>query len=103
MAEATQADHERAVASLEALVSIPGALRVITATVQPDLREDSDDPRSPAKEGVDLRDHATFVVHDVVTLEGPLDKGYYRAVTAEGDYCLGRPFDLLVRLTETSR
>lgn len=103
MAEARMDDNERAIASLEALAKIPGALRVITNEVRPELREDRKEARSAAKEDVDLRDHATFVIHDVVAIEGPNEKGCYTATTAEGDWCMGYPVDLLNRLTEASR
>lgn len=93
-------DRELAIAQLEALATVPGALRVITAEVQPALRETKRDPRSPARADVDLTRPASFVCHDVVAVQGPDARGRYRAVTAEGDFCEGQPAALLRRLTE---
>jgi hypothetical protein len=44
-----------------------------------------------------------FELHDVVRIEGPDPKGRYSAHTREGDFCLGKPIDLLSRLTEHNR
>lgn len=95
-------DREQAIEQLKKLVKRRGALRIITAEVRPELRVDADDPRSPAREGVDLRRPATFVIHDVVAVQGPTERGRYIAVTAEGDRCEGQPEALLARLTEAS-
>jgi hypothetical protein len=43
-----------------------------------------------------------FVIHRVVTLEGPNHRGQYTAYSPEGDYCIGKPDALLVRLTEAA-
>ena len=91
---------EMAVRQLEALVNVPGSLKIITAEVRPELREDAGNPRSLAREGVDLRNPATFVIHDVVRLEGPDDKGRYTACSAEGDWTVGLSSALLKRLQE---
>ncbi|RJQ04810.1 MAG: hypothetical protein C4551_10040 [Bacillota bacterium] len=99
-------DEQLAVAQLEALVKVPGSLKVITNEVRPDLRKDPADPRSPIRDDVLEADPAalkkvgTFVLHDVVRLEGPTHRGTYVASTAEGDWCEGYPADLLKRLQE---
>jgi hypothetical protein len=41
-----------------------------------------------------------FQVHDVVRISGPDANGVVTAHTAEGDYCMGYPPDLLPRLLE---
>jgi hypothetical protein len=97
------ATQELAEAQLKALVKVPGALRIITAEVHPDHREDRDDPRSRAKEGVNLAHHSAFVVHDVVTLDGPDAQGRWTASSAEGDWTRGLADALLSRLTEAGR
>lgn len=117
---------ELAVAQLKALLKVPGALRIITNEVRPELRRDPGDANSPldpakldavpgepedakdaAREalrvGTYLRRPSTFVIHDVVRLEGPNDKGQYTAWTAEGDACMGQPEALLARLQEANR
>lgn len=50
-----------------------------------------------------LADPALWVVHDVVRIEGPTRDGHYRAISAEGDFCMGAPLALLRRLTEATR
>ena len=97
------ATMELAEGQLKALVRVPGALRIITAEVHPDHREDRDDPRSRAKEGTNLAHHSAYVVHDVVRLEGPDDQGRWTAYSAEGDWTRGLPDALLNRLTEATR
>jgi hypothetical protein len=95
-----------AVQELEALVQVPHALRIITNEVHPDLRMDATDPRSeahPAKLAEDpmlLTKTTSFVIHDVVRLEGPNERGQYTAYSAEGDYTTGQPAALLKRLRE---
>jgi hypothetical protein len=96
----TSADEDTTVAELQALIQIPGALRVITNEVQPELRVDKDDPRSPANEGVDLRDPAVFVQHHVTNVEGPDARGRYIATSDEGSYVTGYPNALLSRLRQ---
>lgn len=103
-------DRDQAIAQLEALLTVPGALKVITNEVQPALRADKTDPRSPFREDVladapnAAKSAASFVCHDVVRLEEARgaagENGQYVAYTAEGDYCQGQPEALLVRLQE---
>lgn len=102
-------DRDLAVAQLEALLAVPGALKVITNEVRPELRADRKDPNSPLKDpvvdGVDLAKRAdSFVQHDVTRVEpaggAPGENGQYVAYTDEGDYCQGQPQALLVRLQE---
>lgn len=93
-------DKSLAVQQLEALSSIPGALKIITNEVQPDLREDRKDRRSAAKADVDLHRPDSFVCHDVVRIEGPDHRGLYTAFSAEGDWCRGEEKALLARLQE---
>lgn len=101
--------NEQAVAQLEALVDVPGSLRVITNEVRPDLREDPDAAGSPIRADVlesdphTLKRPSTFVIHDVVRLEGPDARGRMIAHTAEGDWTLGYPVDLLARLLEAGQ
>jgi hypothetical protein len=96
MDERTQARNE-----LEALSKVPGALRIITNEVHPDLRMDRGDPRSQLPEGsdADLLSPSTFVIHDVVRIvDHPSREGALRAYSAEGDFCEGYPEALIVRL-----
>lgn len=102
-------DREMALAQLEALLAVPGALKVITNEVRPELRADRTDARSPLREavvdGVALASRPdTFVLHDVTRLEAAPgaagENGQYVAYTDEGDYCQGQPAALLARLTE---
>lgn len=50
-----------------------------------------------------MTDPRHFEIHDVTSLDGPDDKGYVRAYTAEGDICRGFPAAVLKRLTEPNR
>ena len=107
-------EQELALAELEALVKVPGALKIITSEIRPELRQDPDDPRSPVREDVApeggeegfvradelLRSPATFVLHDVTRLEASAHLGMVRAHSAEGDWTEGRPTALLKRLRE---
>lgn len=88
---------------LKTLLERKGILRVITSEVDPKHRTDVKDARSPAKEGVDLRDPATMVIHDIVRIEAhPVRKTHLVAYTAEGDEVesYDGPQALLVRLIE---
>lgn len=108
--------HELAVKQLEALVQIPGTLRVITnehdhengihptpedcaahvETVK-GLTEDAEEEEVP----IPLTDPRHFVIHDVVSIEGPDEAtGLVRARTEEGDVCIGYPADVLARLQQ---
>lgn len=93
-------ENRAALTELRKLLKEHGALQIITNEVEPRLRVHSRDPRSEAKDGVDLTDPRTFVCHAVVELEGPDDQGCYRAVSAEGDWTLGYPSSLLARLQQ---
>lgn len=90
----------------ETLEQHPGRLMVITNEILPILRENADDPRSPvradllAEDPTALQRHGTFVCHAVTEILGPDARGYVAAVTAEGDACMGRPYDVLARCSE---
>jgi len=80
-----------AVQQLEALVAIPGALQVIT-----NEHAHSGDCSS-ADTTPDLPAH--FVCHNVTEIEDA-GGGLFRAKTAEGDWTIGNPEDLLRRLQQ---
>lgn len=93
----------QAKALLETLLGRKGTLKIITSEVKPTLRVDTKDERAPAKEGVDLRDPASMVLHDVVKIEPhPVRKTHLVASSAEGDAVesYDGPQALLVRLLE---
>lgn len=99
--------HDLAVAQLNALVVIPGALRIITSEIKPELRQDPDDIRSRVREDAEAEDPDilkrvhTYVLHNVVRIEEPEDdRLIYSAWSDEGDSCAGRPEALLTRLQE---
>jgi hypothetical protein len=77
------------VAELDALVKIPGALKIITSEVKAKLPKNAD-----------LTLPSSFVCHDVVELAGPDDRGRYVAYSAEGDWTMGYPTALLSRLRQ---
>lgn len=92
-----------AVSLLDTLLKRGGTLKVITSEVDPKHRTDAKNPRSPAKEGVDVRDPSVMVQHDVVRIEPhPVRKSHLVAYTEEGDYVesYDGPNALLVRLLE---
>lgn len=95
-------EQEQARQELEALVKVPGALRVITNEVVPELRQDMKDATSPIREGKEalLLQPDTFVIHHVTRLEAVEHRGTLRAHTDEGDWTEGRPAALLKRLRE---
>jgi len=80
---------DTAVAELEALLAIPGALKIITNEPNPD-----------APDNADLRLPSSFVCHDVTGITGPDERGRYLASSAEGDWTLGYPSALLSRLRQ---
>lgn len=82
-------DNDLAIQQLQALLTVPGALKIITS--------------EQAGNDLPLTDPRAFVCHDVTHFEGPDDKGRVKAHTAEGDWCLGYPADLLPRLQEAGR
>lgn len=82
---------ELARAQLAALLPVPGALRVITATEAEGGHPDTTHP-------------GHYVAHAVVAVEDdPARPGLVVARTAEGDWCRGRAADVLARLTEAAR
>ena len=93
-------DEDTTVAELNALMQIPGALRIITNEVKPELRQDRDDPRSLPSDGTDLRDPNVFVQQHVTEVEGPDDKGRYLARSEDGAWVTGYPDALLSRLRQ---
>jgi hypothetical protein len=110
--------RERATKRLGELLKTPGNLRVITSEhacqgtrwdAETDARGAAAHPSRPEFDAArcdayeyPLTDARHFVCHDVVALEGPDAKGRYRSVTAEGDYTIGYPEALLVRLTQAN-
>ncbi len=98
------------VMTLRALVTVQGALKIITNQIRPEMSKWPDDPRRAALDHrlglLDalpddlLKRPETFVLHDVVRLEGPNERGRYRAYSAEGDWAEGDVEALLKRLQE---
>lgn len=103
-------DRDLAIAQLEALLKVPGSLKVITNEVQPRLRADRKDARSAfdaeaLSADPDLATKpGSFVQHAVTRIEpapgAAGENGQHVAYTDEGDYCQGQPEALLVRLQE---
>lgn len=99
----TMLKQEQAEELLNTLLQRKGVLRVITSEVKPEYRENPDDPRSTAKDGVDLRDPDSMVLHDVVSIAPhPAREHHLVAETAEGDTVetYDGPLALLIRLLE---
>lgn len=105
-------DRELAIAQLKALVTVPGALKIITAMIAPEYRVDKKDAASPAVPGTNLNDPSSFVLHDVARIEGPNHRGQYTAYSEEyetergtvgADECTGQPEALLKRLQDWQR
>lgn len=93
--------REQAIIELQALVQVPGALRIITNIPDPDGAE------------LPVQDPRHWVQHPVERLDGPNAKGLYTAVSGEynaaeygyndrltHDECTGQPEALLMRLRE---
>jgi hypothetical protein len=81
-------DIDRAL--LEAMLTVPGALKFVT----PHLREDAPDD-------ADLKDMRTFVWEDVVAIEDHPGKGHLvLATTAEGSTIVATPATMLQKLQE---
>lgn len=102
-------DKDTSIEELRALVKIPGALRFITAAhaCGPDGQDGASyTPKTEAEleacEAFEFpqTDWRHFVIHDIVSLEGPNHRGVMIGHTAEGDWCQGRPYALLRRLRE---
>lgn len=111
--------NDLALQQLQALVAIPGALKIITNAhrcqdaIHPDFpgfdaatcAAYGEEIGSRERFGANpLADPRHFVCHDVVRLEGPDDKGRYKAFSAnDEDWCLAYPAELLERLQEATR
>lgn len=96
-------ERDLAIQQLQALAGVPGALRIIT---NEHCCPGGPLPRTPEEQAA-CNAHVLpathpehFVLHDVIGVEGPDAAGRYRAVSAEGDWCVGAPEDLLARLQE---
>lgn len=94
MAESTAVDQ------LNALVQIPGALKVIT-NEHDHANGLHPTPEDCAAVETTLDQPAHFVCHDVITVEDT-GGGLYRALTDEGDWTVGYPDDLLKRLQQAN-
>lgn len=83
--------EDSSVQQLQALAAIPGALRVIT-------NEHAHQGECDTSE-FSLEDPKHFVIHDVTQVEES-GGGLWQARTAEGDWTVGYPADLLRRLQQ---
>lgn len=81
--------EDTTLAELKALVAVPGALKIITSEID-----------KKAGKNPDLTRPSSFVLHDVVSLEGPDPRGRYVAYSKEGDWTSGYPGALLSRLRQ---
>ena len=101
--------REQATLQLEALVLVPGALRIITSEhdcgggKHPTIGEFDQEACDAYRYG--KKDVRHFVIHDVVRIEGPNHRDQYRAFSdeAHGDHCTGQPEALLARLLEVGQ
>lgn len=99
-------DERLALAQLEALVAVPGALKIITGQIRPELRLSETDPRSPIRPELAAADpdiltrRRVYIWHDAARLERDAERGRVRVYSAEGDFTEGRPAAVLARLTE---
>jgi hypothetical protein len=82
-------DEELAIKQLKVLVKTSGSLKIIT-----------NEPRTDKEANADLRSVNHWVLHDVIIIDGPDDRGRMTAHSKEGDWCMGFPIPLLRRLTE---
>ena len=99
-----------AVQELLSLAQIPGALRIITSVHRCGGEEKVGTgfiPGTPEELAAcaafehGLGDPRHFVVHDVVAIDGPDDRGRYTARSAEDeDWCMGYADALVARLRE---
>jgi hypothetical protein len=87
-----------AVQQLQALVEVPGALQIIT-NEHAHANGKNPSPEDCERAEATLDQPAHFVCHDVVEIEDA-GGGLYRAKTAEGDWTVGKPSDLLRRLQQ---
>jgi hypothetical protein len=103
--KATKERRERAREELGVFIDkLPGTLKIVTAEVKPEYRQNAKDPRSPAKDGTDLTDANVFVQHNVTRLEEhPTKDGAFLAYTDEGDWMMGYPDHLVSRLQRWRR
>jgi len=104
--------HAVALAELQALVKVPGSLRIITGEhacgggLHPDVRDRESGARLPfdteacAAFEHGLVDGRHFVWHNVVEVEGPDDRGNVTVRSEEGDFTYGKPADVLARSSE---
>lgn len=106
-------EQDQALKELRALLEVGGVLKIVTNEVHPELRTHHDDPRAPlsrkalaANPDAALRP-ATFVQHDVVSIEPATDvgEGLWRARSApeHNDHVIGTPTALLSRLQKWRR
>lgn len=94
-------DRKQAIWTLKELVKTPGALRIITAECV--SKKCTEGPTSPTGHDTDLfkpKDPRHFIIHNVVSLDGPNQRGQFKAHSAEGDWTQGQPEALLARLLE---
>ena len=91
-------DNETALEILKVLVDKGGHLKIVTSE-----RSNVPDEELAPRNGNPLADPRAWVIHDVVKLEGPDDRGRMVAYSAEGDATIGYPAALLKRLTEGAR
>jgi hypothetical protein len=111
--------HDHALEVLQALVAVPGTLRIITNThacggahtstarFKHDGSPAIDDPTTAKEKATcdafefNMKHPNHFVIKDVVRIEGPNDKGQVAAFTADDvDYCVGQPAAVLNRTQE---
>lgn len=110
-------DHELAIAQINALIKVPGALKIITAehacgipavvgeAFPTDPAHQKACEAFAAKEAdaqgrpLDLQHPKHFVLHDVVAIE-ELAGGIVRASTKEGDWTEGKAMAVLNRLQQ---
>lgn len=114
-------EDQQAVKALKALMDA-GQLKIITSEIADHLKDLSGlkraghDPAAlkaskdraerrlfmlaPPMEGAGMKDPNTHVLRVVTRLDGPNERGNYRAYTDDGSYCEGAPDALLRRLQE---
>jgi hypothetical protein len=85
------ADHTQALELLNQLLERGGTLKFITNTPSRNARS-----MHPA-------DPAAWEHKDIIGIEGPDHKGRVLAYTADGDWCAGKPVDVLARLMQVKQ